>query len=77
MKNGGLDDRLSYANKSIKNVMTKGLKRFTATARTIGNMNIAISAGPFSSIIASILAMAFGVCPRPTPQWPAAITAAS
>ena len=66
-----------YFRKFIKNVMTSGLNRLTAIAKTIGNTNIATSAGPLSSIIASILAMAFGVWPRPTPQWPATITALS
>ena len=44
---------------------------------TTGKTNQAVGAGPFFSIIELIFAIAFGVCPRPTPQCPAAITAAS
>ena len=61
----------------MKNVITIGLHKFTAMARTIGKTNIATSAGPSFSIMASIFAMAFGVWPSPTPQCPAAMTAAS
>ena len=37
----------------------------------------AVGAGPKSSVIAVILAMAFGVAPRPKPQTPDDMTAAS
>jgi hypothetical protein len=61
----------------MKKVMITGFKILINITVTTGKVNQASGAGPFSSIIDDMFAIAFGVCPSPTPQCQAAITAAS
>ena len=61
----------------MKNVMINGFVIFMKITVTTGSTNQAVGAGPFFSMTADILATALGVCPNPTPQCPAAMTAAS
>ena len=58
-------------------VMISAFVKSMKNAPTIGTTRNARGAGPNRSTIASMFATAFGVAPRPKPQWPPAMTAAS
>ena len=63
--------------RAMNNLITIALAISMKKAPTIGTMRKASFDGPKRLVSACMLAIAVGVAPRPKPQWPAAITAAS
>lgn len=66
-----------YRKRFKKNIKTEALTGSMIKDPIRGITKKAAGAGPNSSVIAVIFAMALGVAPKPKPQTPEAITAAS